>query len=259
MGLVQYQFPLVVLAFLAGSAGMLVLLRKPPDHRLWPLADVLWVVFGLFGALAAVVAEFHNADSSRIARQAEITRAANAEFDRESGRFRLRNCDAPADPALVVLCDKADFLAASTSRNADLPLFIAVAEEASLLRRLDPFAPPKNTPDMAEMAARADAFDPGALLAFQPLDNRTRAALKSLQKTDPAIAGEYRILAQSYEALIAQTDRLQQEWAFLQSRAWLLSVQIVAISLVSFAAPFRLGRAITALKGRGAGDPDQFD
>lgn len=264
MFLVQYQFLLVALAFLAGCAATVVMLRQPADSRVWPLADLLWVVFGLLGALGALVAEIHTADSSRIARQVDFARAATAEFDRASGRFRLRHCNDPLDGALATLCDKADFLAASTAENADLPLFMAAAEQASPLRRLNLFSDPRTDPESAAVEASAKDFDPDALLTFHPLDARTRPALKALQKTDPAVAGEYRILARSYEALIKEIDRLQREWAFLNARSWVLSLQIVAICLVAFAVPFRLGRAVAALTPRGrTGDgwkgPDQFD
>lgn len=264
MILVQYQLAFVALAFLAGCAATAAMLRQPAESRVWPLADLLWVVFGLVGALGALVAEMHTADSSRIARQVDLARAASAEFDRASGRFRLRHCDDPPGAALATLCDKADFLAASTAANADLPLFMTAAEQASPRRSLNLFADPHTAAGTAAAEARADAFDPGALLAFQPLDARTRPALKELQKTDPALAGEFRILARSYEALIREIDRLQREWAYLDARSWVLALQIAAICLVAFAVPFRLGRAIAALTRRGrAGDgwkgPDQFD
>jgi len=258
MFLVQYQFPLIMLAFLVGSVITGICLCKPPGHRIWLLADLLWVVFGLFGALGAMVVEIYTADSSRIERRIDIARAASENFDRESGRFRLRHCDSPGGRALAVLCDKADFLAASTAGNADLPIFIEVAEQVSPLHNLNPFSDPPDTDAMAEIRARADRFDTRELLAFRPLDDTTRPALQKIQTTAPAIAGEFRILARSYESLIDQIRRLQQEWRYIESRAWLLMLKVVAICLVAFAAPFRLGRAIADLRAaRRGGGPSQ--
>jgi len=248
MSLVQYQFPLIMLAVLVGSVITGICLCKPSGHRIWVLADLIWVVFGLFGALGAVVTQIYAADSSRIERQIDIAHAAITDFDEDVSRFRLRYCDGPRPGELAVLCDKADFLAASTATNVDLPLFIDVAEQALQLRSLNPFSEPRDTGAMPELRVRADSLDTRELLAFQPLDETTRPALDALQAIAPGIAGEFRILARSYDALIDQIRRLQQEWIFIESRAWLLKVQVLAICLVSFAAPFRLGRAIADLR-----------
>lgn len=245
MFLIDNQVPLIALFFLAGCLGVGFIFRKPAGHRAWHLADLVWVVLGLIGALGAIVAGLYKTDSSHVERQIGIAFAATARFDQDAGRFRLRYCEDAGPEGLAELCDRAEFLSASTARNADLPLFLAVTERRSSLRRLFGAAP-----DGAELAAMAQAFDPGMLLSFQPLDDTTRQALKQLQRAAPGIAGEYRVLAQSYDDLIDQTRQLKLEWEFLQARSWVLLVQIMAICLVSFAAPFRLGKSIAELRRR---------
>lgn len=257
MLLVQYQFPLYLLAFGLGSAITAVCLCTPSGRRIWLLADLLWVVFGLLGALGAVVAEIYLADSSRVERQIGIARAAMADFDADVSRFRLGHCGAPQTQALGVLCDKADFLAASTARNADLPLFTALTTETSPLRIFDPFANPPATEETADRPGRTDGRDVRELLTFKPLDDTTRPALESLRETEPATAANFHILARSYASLVDEIRVLQRDWAYIKRRAWLLSLKIVAICLVSFAAPFRLGRAIANL--RATYRPDQAD
>jgi len=59
------------------------------------------------------------------------------------------------------------------------------------------------------------------------------------------------ILAQAYEDLIAQVQRLKQEWDYLQDNAYILVLQLFALCLVGFAAPFRLGKSVVELRQSG--------
>jgi hypothetical protein len=69
-----------------------------------------------------------------------------------------------------------------------------------------------------------------------------------MRRKVPAIAGDYLILAQSYDDLIEQVGKLRDEWEYLQANAHILVLQIIALCLVSFAAPFRLGKSIVELR-----------
>lgn len=165
------QLPLLLLFFLAGLIGTAFLFRKPAGHRAWRLADLVWVVLGGFGALAAVISGIYAADSSRLERQIDIAYAATAAFDRDAARFRLRFCDPAYDADIAVLCDKVEFLSASTAGNAELPLFIAVTDEVAPLRGLSLlFGGRAAAQQMQDMTATASAFDPQAFLVFTALD-----------------------------------------------------------------------------------------
>lgn len=249
MFIIDNQFPLLFLAFALGCVGTGFILRKPAGHRAWLLADLVWVVLGLFGALGAVTAGIYKADSSRIERQIDIAYTATAAFDNDAARFRLRYCEGAVGLQVAVLCDRVDFLSASTAENADLPIFIAVTEDVSPLQTLTFFGMDSGEMDMAGMMDAADTFDPDQLLSFAPFDDATSSAVDALRTRRPDVAGDYQILAQSYDNLIAQVRSLKSEWDYLQSRAWILLVQILAICLVSFAAPFRLGKSIVELRG----------
>lgn len=98
------------------------------------------------------------------------------------------------------------------------------------------------------MAAKADAFDIDQFLVFTSLDENTQTAIDNMRRKVPAIAGDYLILAQSYDDLIAQVGKLKEEWEYLQDNAHILVLQIVALCLVSFAAPFRLGKSVVELR-----------
>lgn len=244
----ENQLPLLILFFVLGSVGTAFLFRKPAGHRAWKLADLVWVVLGGIGALVAVMAGLYTADSSRLDRQIDVAYAASLAFDRDAARFRLRFCEPAYDPDTAVLCDKVEFLSASTASNADLPLFIAVTNEVAPLQGLHFLFGRQEKDEMDQMAAKADAFDIDQFLVFTTLDDATRTAIDSMRRKVPAIAGDYLILAQSYDDLIEQVGKLKDEWEYLQANAHILVLQIIALCLVSFAAPFRLGKSIVELR-----------
>ncbi len=244
----ENQLPLLILFFLIGSVGTGFLFRKPAGHRAWKLADLVWVVLGGIGALVAVLAGLYTSDSSRLDRQIDVAYAASSAFDRDAARFRLRFCDPAYDPDTGVLCEKVEFLSASTASNTDLPLFIAVTNEVAPLQGLHFLFGRQEKDEMEEMAAKADAFDIEQFLVFTSLDDETQTAIDNMRRKVPAIAGDYLILAQSYDELIEQVSKLKDEWEYLQANAHILVLQIVALCLVSFAAPFRLGKSIVELR-----------
>ncbi|MEX0316992.1 MULTISPECIES: hypothetical protein [unclassified Ruegeria] len=250
------QLPLLILFFLIGSVGTAFLFRKPAGHRAWKLADLVWVVLGGIGALVAVLAGLYTADSSRLDRQIDVAYAASLAFDRDAARFRLRFCDPAYDPDTAVLCEKVEFLSASTASNSELPLFIAVTNEVAPLQGLNFLFGGSDKDDMDEMrekVAQADAFEIDQFLVFTSLDEPTQAAIDNLRRKVPAIAGDYLIIAQSYDDLVEQVGKLKDEWEYLQDNAEILLLQIIALCLVSFAAPFRLGKSIVELRAsRGA-------
>lgn len=245
------QLPLLILFFLSGSIGTAFLFRKPAGHRAWKLADLVWVVLGGIGALVAVLAGLYTSDSSRLDRQIDVAYAATLAFDRDAARFRLRFCDPAYDPDTAVLCDKVEFLSASTASNSELPLFIAVTNEVAPLQGLHFLFGSQGKDEMDElrdMTAKADAFDIDQFLVFTSLDDKTQVAIDNMRRKVPAIAGDYQILAQSYDDLIQQVGKLKDEWEYLQANAHILVLQIVALCLVSFAAPFRLGKSLVELR-----------
>ena len=247
----ESQLPLLILFFLIGSVGTGFLFRKPAGHRAWKLADLVWVVLGGIGALVAVLAGLYTSDSSRLDRQIDVAYAATLTFDRDAARFRLRFCDPAFDPDTAILCEKVEFLSASTASNADLPLFIAVTNEVAPLQGLHFLFDRTSKDEMEDMrgiAAHVDAFSIEQFLVFTSLDNATQAAIDNMRSKVPAIAGDYVILAQSYDDLIEQVGKLKDEWEFLQDNAHILVLQIIALCLVSFAAPFRLGKSIAELR-----------
>lgn len=247
----QNQLLLLVLFFLIGCIGTAFLFRKPAWHRVWKLADLVWVVLGGLGAVAALVAGIYKADSTQLARQIDVAYAATAAFDRDAARFRLRFCDPAHDPDTATLCDKIEFLSASTANNAELPLFIEVTRTVVPLSGLGFLARPQATGDMDKMTAMADAFDPKPFLTFAALDAPTLAAVANMRRKVPTIAGDFLILARSYEELIDQVKALHDEWDYLQANAGILTLQIIALSIVAFAAPFRLGKSVAALRRPG--------
>lgn len=243
------QLFLILICFGFGVIGTVFLLRKPAGHRAWRYADLVWVLLGGIGALTAVIAGIYKSDSSHLERQIDVAYAATADFDRDAARFRLRFCDPAYDGDIAVLCDKVEFLSASTAGNAELPLFIAVTDEVAPLQGIGFLAGSgPAAQEMSAKAASADAFDPDAFLIFSALDEETRSAVEALRSRVPTIAGDFVILARAYEELIGEILRLKQEWDYLQDNAYILALQLFALCLVGFAAPFRLGKSVVELR-----------
>jgi hypothetical protein len=218
------------------------------------------VLLGGLGAVTAVIAGIYTEDSSRLDRQIDVAFASAQEFDRDTARFRLSYCELETqfgylrEPVLV-LCDKVEFLAASTSGSQRLPLFLSVARRntpLSSLRILPSFGGEKKV-EMASfdgMVAEAGGFDPTRLFYFDPRDAETTAASQRLRDTGRhvAIAAEYEVIASAYDDLTSQIMSLREEWEVLQANALVLALQIIAIALVAFAAPFRVGKSIVDLR-----------
>ena len=244
----SYQLHLLLTLFAIGMIGTLFLFRKPAGHRAWKLADLVWVLLGGIGALVAIVAGLYTADSSRLDRQIDLAYGATASFDRDAARFRLRFCDPSENTDIQTLCEKVEFLSASTAANADLPLFIAVTNEVAPLSGLSflfgsPEGPAHEDMDgMHQMVERVEAFEVERFLVFTSVDEATKAAIDRTRVSSPSIAADYQIIANSYDDLIEQVGKLKDEWEYLQSHSNILVLQILALCLVSFAAPFPSGQ-----------------
>jgi len=252
--LIEYQFPLIFGCFLAGLIGWLFVLARPAASRAWKLADLVWVGLGGFGVLAAVVAGVYRADTGRIERQIDLGYAALSAFDHDASRFRLRYCEGDAAPDARVLCDKIEFLHASTAANRTLPIFLESTRVTAPLQALRLFAgsAPADMQGMshAAMMAAAQGFNPD-VLAFQATDAGTAGALARLtaRPDQRSLTADFQVLAGTYDELIAQVRSVKVEWDYLQAHTLFLAVQIFALCLVAFAAPFRLGKSLAELRG----------
>lgn len=245
---VENQLLLLLIFFALGCAGTGMIFGRPAGSRAWRYADLLWVILGGIGALTAIIAGVYQSDSSQLGRQIYVAYATTAVFDRDAARFRLRYCEGTVDVPTRTLCDRAEFLSASTASNADLPLFISITERTAPLQGLTLGFGRVAVDQMSDMTEDARQFDPAEFLAFTANDDITSAAVDALRTSKPAVAADYQVLATSYETLISQVARLKTEWEFLQANAGILVLQIAALCMVAFAAPFRLGKSIADLR-----------
>lgn len=251
--IIENRLLLILGCFLAGLIGMALLLRHGRDSRWWRIADLVWVALGGLGVVTALLAGVYADDTGRLERQIDLSFAKSDAFDRDAARFRLRYCAGTPDASTVQLCEKVEFLSASTAINADLPLFADVVHASAPLRALRPLIGEPAASGDADMAyseklSRVQRFDPVDLLAFDPLDNQTVMALKTAEAVTPEIAADYRVLALTYRDLIDALQRLKRDWEFLQRNSLFVLFQILALSLVAIAAPFRLGKSLVELR-----------
>ncbi|GAA6179166.1 hypothetical protein NBRC116594_06040 [Shimia sp. NS0008-38b] len=240
-----YKLPLIVLCFVIGSIGAVLLFKFAHRSKAWEVADVIWVALGGIGAVVAIAVGIYQEDSSALNRQVTVAYSASRAFDANAARFRLRYCAHPENGDLSALCEKVEFLSASSAGNTALPLFVAVTEHRAPLEGFTLLF--GQARERAAMKKAAEDFDMVEFLAFDTRDVATVTALKRLELTRPAVAADYRVLALTYDALITDIAALQDAWRVLQSGRGLLILQCIALGLVAFAAPFRLGRTIDGL------------
>lgn len=241
----------MLLLFAVGAIGTVFLFRKPPGHTAWKLADLVWVLLGGIGALIAIIAGLYTTDSSRLDRQIDVAYAVTRAFDGDAARFRLRYCEGATAPNLLILCEKIEFLSASTAANADLPLFIEITQSVAPLTSLSFLFDERvsaRESEMQDMRDQADAFDIARFLVFAARDERTMSAAAALATTRPEVVGDFNVLARAYEDLVSEVGALKDEWEYLQQHSGILIWQVIALCMVSFAAPFRLGKSITELR-----------
>ncbi len=258
--IIDNQIFLILICFSAGSVGAAIMLRRDAARKAWSVADLIWVIVGGLGAVMAIAAGLHTKDTSRLDRRIDIAFALTKEFERDTARFRLSYCeqdwqgpDHRAD--VLTLCDKVEFLSASTAGSRRLPLFLDVARERmppTALRIWPEFFggdAPAGT-SFSGIIAEAGGFDPSDLLVFEARDAETTAATDALSRAPGhvAIAAEFLVIAKAYDELITQLKLLREEWEALRDNALVLNLQILAIGLVAFAAPFRIGKSIVELR-----------
>lgn len=240
-----YQLPLILACFLLGCLGAMTLFRHTEDTKAWLLADVIWVALGGVGAVVAIAAGIYQEDSTALNRQITVAYTASRVFDTDAARFRLRYCAEPDSANLSKLCEKVEFLSTSSAENTALPLFLTITERATPLEGISLLF--GSARDHAEMTQAAAKLEMAEFLAFETRDVPTIMALEAIEPTRPDIAADYRVLALSYDTLIEDIAALRDAWQHLQSGRALLILQIIALCLVAFAAPFRLGRTIDSL------------
>ena len=254
--IIANQLIIIISCFAFGLICMIMVLRHRRDSHWWRAADLAWVALGGLGIVTALMAGVYADDSARLERQIDVSFATSRAFDRDAARFRLRYCGQDPVAEDLRLCEKIEFLSASTAINADLPLFADVSHASTPLRALRLFigepatAAARDAEDMdyAEKLARVESFDPVGFLAFDPLDPDTVMALKSVESAKPEVAADYRVLALTYSDLIQALQRLKADWDFLQSNSLFILFQVIALSLIAIAAPFRLGKSLVDLR-----------
>ena len=163
-----YQLPLILACFLLGCLGALTLFRRTEDTKAWLMADVIWVALGGVGAVVAIAAGIYQEDSTALNRQITVAYTASRAFDTDAARFRLRYCAETTDADLTTLCEKVEFLSASSAENTALPLFLTITERAAPLEGISLLF--GSARDHAEMSQAAAELEMAEFLAFDTRD-----------------------------------------------------------------------------------------
>jgi hypothetical protein len=254
--LLDHQIAAILTCFITGSLLAALLYRTAKSGLSWRIADFVWVALGGLGALTALMAGSYQDERGRVDRQIDVSYAISKTFETTTARFRLLHCEkdrqgAAYRPATLVLCDKVEFLSASAAINRDLPLFLDVAQTRTPLSSLgwllgdDEQIAKQTGMTTNQMIEQVEQFDAPELLTFAAMDDTTRAATATLDASPHAdIAAEYQVIATTYDELIDQLARVKTEWDYLEANSLVLILQVLALCLIAFAAPFRLGKSL---------------
>jgi hypothetical protein len=254
--LIENQTLSIIGSFVIGSIIAAIVYRRAQSSLSWKVADLVWVALGGVGAIAALLSGSYQDERSRIDRQIDISYAITKSFEASANRFLLLHCDkdrqGPTYRAeVVVVCKKTIKLTTSAKANSELPLFLDLAQTRPPLSSIGLlFGGQSQVADAEGMTktsamAKVDSFDADKLQTVAVIDYPTRTALSSLEASPHAdISVDYQVLAGTYSNLIKQLGRVKAEWDYLEENSIVLIVQVIALCLIAFAAPFRLGKSI---------------
>ena len=242
-------------SFVLGSVIAAILYRRAQSSLSWKVADFVWVALGGIGAIAALLSGSYQDERGRVDRQIDISYAITKNFETSTTRFLLLYCDKDRQgpqfrAAVVVACKKTIALSTSAKANSELPLFLDVAQTRPPLSSVGVLFGQNqagNAGGMTKTSAMAmvAGFDAAELQTIAVIDYPTRTALSTLEASPfVEISIDYQVLAGNYSDLIKQLARVKAEWDYLEENSLVLILQVVALCLIAFAAPFRLGKSI---------------
>lgn len=253
--LVENQLMSIIGSFCLGSIVAAQLYRYAKSSLSWRMADFIWVALGGVGAITALLSGTYLDEHSRVNRQIDISYAISKNFDAMAERFKLLHCQFDRQgPGLreptLVLCEKLRALTKSAVANQDLPLFLELTTPKIRLAGLNWLYPAQPEADGAAtqeaMADQVASFDTATLLTVASNDWPAAQAWNRLNgSTSSDVAADYQVLSETYEDLVTTLGRVKAEWDYLQANSVVLLLQVMALCLIAFAAPFRLGRSFS--------------
>ena len=253
--LIENQLASIIGSFVIGSIVASLIYRYAKSSLSWRVADFIWVALGGVGAITALLSGTYLDEHSRVDRHIDISYATSKSFDAMAERFKLLHCQFDRQgpklrPPTLVLCDKVRALSISAAANQDLPLFLELTTPKIRLAGLNWLYPAEPGADDAtsqeKMANQVANFDTTTLLTVASNDWPAAQAWNRLNgSTSSDVAADYQVLSETYENLVATLGRVKAEWDYLQANSVVLLLQVVALCLIAFAAPFRLGRSFS--------------
>lgn len=252
----EYKSVVIFCSVILGSVIAVLFYRHPHSSLAWKVADLVSVLLGGIGAIVALMAASYHDERGRVERQIDISYAITKSFEISANRFLLLYCDKDRQgpqyrAAVVVVCKKTIALVTSAKANSELPLFLDLAQTRAPLSSVGLLLGGQNKAAEADGMSKTSAmamvenFDVAELQTIAVIDYATRTALSTLAASPHVdVSVDYQVLAGTYADLIKQLGQVKAEWDYLEENSIVLILQVIALCLIAFAAPFQLGKTI---------------
>lgn len=278
--IVENQFFLIIVFFIIGTVTAHRLFFARNQKKIWKIADLGWIIAGGLSAATAVILSVLLSEINSVRRESDIFTAAVASFNKDAKRFMQVYCTDRADwrfsPVFrengTILCAHIRKIEAETAEDAKLVRFASIFSSGNEKEDTD-HSWAKGIAfrdyDTDEMNTLFDALelandlnfgeqvtiDTGAFssLAFpvrkisEEEINQTLQILINSGDAD-AFCSEFITLNSRMKDIRFSTSQLQNRWNTVMRKQPLFLWRALALLVLSFIFPLRVGKSVHELK-----------
>jgi hypothetical protein len=272
--LVEHQTIITLSTFSFGLLCLGILLKKRDGH-VWKIVDLVWVVFGGGAAISAVIASIYINKDGVLARQVDVLKANMTSISTDARRFNEEHCSETSEIAFYAsmvstLCANNRVMIESITQEEQRPFFSEISDITEELREfagkeistqieplddfLDPNTTGNNDPDIIKsIFTNADitiVLEGLKLDLLDPLNNSATSAISALRRSGLYfdMTADYTSIAREYQKITQQLANVGTAWELNQQDFQFVVARALAIALVAFAFPLRVGKSIHDLR-----------
>ncbi|MFK7867622.1 MAG: hypothetical protein AB8B58_00125 [Roseobacter sp.] len=273
--IIDNQILFLVLAFAIGLILSLFLLNQTHEKKVWRYADLLWIVVGGIGALVAFIVSVFLSNVATTERSIVLVQSSISNAHSDAVAIAAKYCSEAIFPRhlpyyaddFALLCDAVGGIKEQTAKDSDAFSLVTLLEEER------PNASPFSMDEFHFDPSQA-AFDPKKVIEFSGMTEALSAALErpgdfssvffKFDIDNPAfesarieligsgvytdLALEYGALKSEYERLVLEFDELRIVWNDIVEQRWLLLMRTIALGMLSFSLPLRLGKSVFEIR-----------